>query len=168
MREYVAVAVAPALVATAAGADTGEDRKDLQVFNDISKALTRYTQFTDLRQRRREREGWSRDADRPGHDAVQGGRDREARRRRSTACGKCVNEITVLPVSQFDDRLRYRIARAIYGNPNFWNYAIMAESADAHRRRTQPRDADRRRAQRRRTDAGAIDCRQPVRRRCQS
>jgi len=37
------------------------------------------------------------------------------------------DEVTVLPVSQFDDRLRYRIARAIYGNPNFWNYAIMAD-----------------------------------------
>lgn len=36
------------------------------------------------------------------------------------------NRITVLPVSIFDDELRYRIARAIYGNPNFWNYAAMA------------------------------------------
>jgi hyperosmotically inducible protein len=35
------------------------------------------------------------------------------------------NEIADLPVSQFDDELRYRIARAIYGNSNFWNYAIM-------------------------------------------
>jgi hyperosmotically inducible protein len=35
------------------------------------------------------------------------------------------DEITVLPVSQFDDELRYRIARSIYGNSNFWNYAIM-------------------------------------------
>ena len=35
------------------------------------------------------------------------------------------DKITVLPVSQFDDELRYRIARAIYGNSNFWNYAIM-------------------------------------------
>jgi osmotically-inducible protein OsmY len=33
------------------------------------------------------------------------------------------NEIAVLPVSQFDDRLRRVIARAIYGNPNFWHYA---------------------------------------------
>jgi hyperosmotically inducible protein len=31
----------------------------------------------------------------------------------------------VLPVSTFDDQLRYRIARSIYGNSNFWNYAIM-------------------------------------------
>jgi hyperosmotically inducible protein len=36
------------------------------------------------------------------------------------------NEITVLPVSSFDDDLRYRISRAIYGNPSFWTYAAMA------------------------------------------
>jgi hyperosmotically inducible protein len=34
------------------------------------------------------------------------------------------NRITVLPVSQFDDDLRFRIARAIYGNPNFQPYAF--------------------------------------------
>jgi osmotically-inducible protein OsmY len=33
------------------------------------------------------------------------------------------NEITVLRVSGFDNELRYRVARAIYGNPNFWHYA---------------------------------------------
>ena len=32
----------------------------------------------------------------------------------------------MLPVSPFDDQLRYRVARAIYGNPSFWNYAAMA------------------------------------------
>ena len=36
------------------------------------------------------------------------------------------SEIGVLPVSQFDDELRHRVSRAIYGNPSFWNYAIMA------------------------------------------
>lgn len=36
------------------------------------------------------------------------------------------NLITVLPVSPFDDELRFRIARAIYGNPSFWQYAAMA------------------------------------------
>jgi hyperosmotically inducible protein len=35
------------------------------------------------------------------------------------------DSITVLPVSQFDDELRRRISRSIYGNSNFWNYAIM-------------------------------------------
>jgi hyperosmotically inducible protein len=36
------------------------------------------------------------------------------------------DQISVLPVSQFDDELRYRIARSIYNNSNFWSYAIMA------------------------------------------
>jgi hyperosmotically inducible protein len=35
------------------------------------------------------------------------------------------NEIQTLPVSFFDDELRYRIARAIYGNPSFWPYAAL-------------------------------------------
>jgi hyperosmotically inducible periplasmic protein len=36
------------------------------------------------------------------------------------------NDIGVLPVSIYDDELRYKIARAIYGNSAFWNYAAMA------------------------------------------
>ena len=32
------------------------------------------------------------------------------------------NEINVLPASRFDDKLRYRVARAIYGNSTFWHY----------------------------------------------
>ncbi len=36
------------------------------------------------------------------------------------------NKIEVLPVSIFDDELRFRIARAIYGNSAFWHYAAMA------------------------------------------
>ncbi len=35
------------------------------------------------------------------------------------------NEITVLPVSNFDDELRFRISRAIYGDPGFRHYAAM-------------------------------------------
>ena len=37
-----------------------------------------------------------------------------------------MNQIEVLPVSPFDEELRLRIARAIYGNPSFWTYAAMA------------------------------------------
>ena len=37
-----------------------------------------------------------------------------------------LNRIDVLPVSTFDDNLRHRIAKAIYGSPSFWNYAAMA------------------------------------------
>jgi len=37
-----------------------------------------------------------------------------------------VDRVQVLPVSQWDDELRYRIARAIYGNQNFWQYTASA------------------------------------------
>lgn len=36
------------------------------------------------------------------------------------------NEIVLLPVSGYDDQLRYRVARAIYGNPHFWRYGARA------------------------------------------
>jgi len=36
------------------------------------------------------------------------------------------NQIEVLPVSTFDETLRLRVARAIYGNSAFWQYASRA------------------------------------------
>ena len=33
----------------------------------------------------------------------------------------------MLPASRFDNRLRYVIARAIYGNPAFWHYAASTD-----------------------------------------
>ena len=36
------------------------------------------------------------------------------------------NKIAALPASLFDNQLRYRIARAIYRNPEFQGYAILA------------------------------------------
>ena len=46
------------------------------------------------------------------------------RRVRRIAGIEVANQIEVLPASQFDDELRYGIARAIYGNPAFANYRI--------------------------------------------
>jgi hyperosmotically inducible protein len=37
-----------------------------------------------------------------------------------------INDIKVLPLSPYDAELRLRIARAIYSNPAFWQYASMA------------------------------------------
>jgi hypothetical protein len=37
-----------------------------------------------------------------------------------------LNRIDVLPVSSYDDNLRQRIARAIYGNSAFWQYGARA------------------------------------------
>jgi len=123
MRKLLLFTAALAFFANAALADTGQ-RKDLQVFNDISKTVNRYTQFTifdDIGA-----------AVKDGVVTLTGKvtmpykrDDIEKRVARIDGVREVRNEITVLPVSQFDDELRYRIARAIYGNPGFWNYAIM-------------------------------------------
>jgi hyperosmotically inducible periplasmic protein len=103
-------------------ADVGE-RKDLQVFNDISKTVTRYTQFTIFD-----------DVDvvvKNGIVTLTGDvtmphkrDDIEKRVAKVDGVLEVRNQIKVLPASLSDDRLRYRIARAIYDNPQFWNYAI--------------------------------------------
>ena len=111
-----------AVSATVAFADTG-DRKDLQVFNDISKTVNRYAHFTVFD---------NVDASIKNGVVTLTGQvtmpfkrdDIERRVAKVNGVKQVHDRITVLPVSQFDDQLRYRIARAIYSNPNFWNYAI--------------------------------------------
>ena len=44
------------------------------------------------------------------------------------------NELGVLPVSPYDDDLRYRIARAIYGNSNVLALRRDGQPADSHHR----------------------------------
>ena len=67
------------------------------------------------------------------------------------------NDITTLPVSFFDDELRFRIARAIYGNSNFWRYGSMVNPpihiiVDGGRVTLEGR-----REQQHRPDVGAVD-----------
>jgi hyperosmotically inducible protein len=52
-------------------------------------------------------------------------KDIERRVGRIGGIRKVENRIEVLPVSRFDDDLRYTIARAIYGNPAFIGYRSM-------------------------------------------
>lgn len=52
--------------------------------------------------------------------------DIENRVRKVAGITSVDNRIGVLPVSQFDDDLRFRIGRAIYSHASFWNYAAMA------------------------------------------
>ncbi|HUQ88355.1 MAG TPA: BON domain-containing protein [Vicinamibacterales bacterium] len=101
------------------------ERKDLQVFNDIADRVNGYTQITifdsiaaSVDNGRVVLSGWvtmpfKRD-------------DIEKRVRKVEGVTAVDNKIGVLPVSQFDDELRFRIARAIYSNSSFWNYAAMA------------------------------------------
>ena len=126
MRKLLTLVAGLALTATVAAADIGQGRKDLQVFNDISKAVTRYAQFTIFD---------SVDASVKDGVVTLTGRvtmpykkeELEKRVAKIDGVRQVHDQISVLPVSQFDDQLRYRIARAIYSNPNFWNYAIMAD-----------------------------------------
>lgn len=109
--------------ATAAG--QAAERKDLQVFNDIAEQVNRYTQLTifdsisaSVNDGKVVLTGWvtmpyKRD-------------DLERRVRKVDGITALDNKIGVLPVSQFDDDLRFRIARAIYSHSSFWNYAAMA------------------------------------------
>ena len=97
--------------------------RGLQVFNDVAKSVNRYVHFTifdDVNAKvvdgvvtltGRVTMPYKRDDIMKRVADIDG--VREVR-----------DNIEVLPVSQSDDRLRYQIARAIYGNPNFWNYAI--------------------------------------------
>jgi osmotically-inducible protein OsmY len=101
------------------------ERKDLQVFNDIADQVNNYTQLTIFD---------SITADVDNGKVVLGGwvtmpfkrDDIEKRARKVLGVNSVDNKIGVLPVSQFDDELRFRIARAIYGNSSFWQYAAMA------------------------------------------
>ena len=124
MKKAVALLVA-ALVISAASTASAQERKDLQIFRDISESVNRYTQFTIFD---------SIDASVTGGNVVLSGwvtmpykkSDLEGRVRKVAGVNAVDNRIQVLPVSQFDDELRFRIARAIYGNSAFWNYAAMA------------------------------------------
>lgn len=101
------------------------ERKDLQVFNDIADQVNRYTQLTIF-------DSISASVD-DGRVVLSGWvtmpfkkDDLERRVRKVDGVMTVDNKIGVLPVSQFDDELRFRIARAIYSHSSFWNYAAMA------------------------------------------
>ena len=124
MKTRVGLVVAALALAAHTAAAQSPARKDFQIFQDVSTAVNRYVYFTifdDV------------------SASVQNGEvtltgkvtmpykstDLEKRVAKLTGVTQVVNQIAVLPVSQFDDELRLGIARAIYGNSNFWGYGSM-------------------------------------------
>lgn len=102
-----------------------QDRRDIRLAEDIGRSVTTYarlTIFDDI------------NATVENGAVVLTGRvtmpykkdDLEKRIAKVDGVRSVRSEIGVLPVSQFDDELRHRVSRAIYGNPSFWNYAVMA------------------------------------------
>jgi len=125
MRNKIIAAVAAVLLtAGAARADGTGERKDHQIFKDVATSVDRYTRFTIFD-----------DVSASVKDGVVtlSGKvtmpfkrdDIEKRIAKIDGVKSVRDQIGVLPVSQFDDQLRARIARSIYNNPNFWNYGIM-------------------------------------------
>ncbi len=117
--------VATALVMLAMSAPAwAAGRTELEIFQDVSRQVLRYTQFTIF-------DSIHAQVDEgvvtlSGKVTMPYKREDIARRVVKVEGVRDVrNEITVLPVSLFDDELRLRIARAIYGNSNFWTYGAM-------------------------------------------
>ena len=112
-------------LAGVARAEDVVERKDFQVFQGVARQVQQYVNFTVFDS---------------VNASVQDGvvtltgkvtmpykvDDLTRRVARVDGVRKVDNQIQVLPVSRFDDELRLRIARAIYGNPSFWHYASMA------------------------------------------
>jgi hyperosmotically inducible protein len=110
--------------AFAGGVDTPA-RKDFQVFKDVAASVERYAQFTVFDDvSANVKDGV---VTLTGSVTMPYKRDDITKRvGKVDGVREVRDEIAVLPVSQFDDELRYRIARSIYNNSNFWNYAAMA------------------------------------------
>jgi hyperosmotically inducible protein len=126
LRKTILMALAFALSSSAAFAADVPERKSLQVINDITKQVrqyTRYTIFDDVSVRLTD-DGV---AVLTGKVTMPFKKDDIGRLvGRVQGVSSIQNDISVLPVSPFDDELRYRISRAIYGNSAFWQYAAMA------------------------------------------
>ena len=118
--------VATVIVTIAMGAPAwAADADDLRIFRDVSQQVLRYPSFTIF-------DSIHAEVDQDvvtltGRVTMPFKRDAIADRVAKVAGVREVrNGITVLPVSLYDDDLRFRIARAIYGNSNFWTYGAMA------------------------------------------
>jgi osmotically-inducible protein OsmY len=126
LNKLAAAAAACLLTANIAAADSiGEtERKDFQVLKDVATTVDRYVHFTIFD-----------DVSASVKDGVVTltGKvtmpykrdDIEKRVSKIDGVKSVRDNLTVLPVSTFDDELRIKIARSIYNNANFWNYAIM-------------------------------------------
>jgi hyperosmotically inducible protein len=113
--------IAALLISAPAGAAENEN---LQLFRDVQRQVLRYPHFTIF-------DSVHANVDN-GHVTLVGKvtmpykrTDLEKRIEKLAAVTSIDNRIEVLPVSQFDNQLRYQIARAIYSNQNFRPFASM-------------------------------------------
>jgi hyperosmotically inducible protein len=125
MLQKMVVAIASVLVLLNGSAHASDRDRDHQILKDAAQRVLRYPRFTIF-------DDVSASVD-DGVVTLSGKvtmpfkrQDIEARVAAVAGVRKVINHIDVLSVSQFDDELRYKVARAIYGHPSFWHYAAMA------------------------------------------
>jgi hyperosmotically inducible protein len=118
------VASALVVLALAAPAAAAGQKDNLQVFRDVQKQILQYPHFTIFDSVSAQVENGT--VTLIGKVTMPYKRDDIIRRvSKVPSITKVNNQIDVLPVSQFDDELRFRIARAIYSHGNFRPYASM-------------------------------------------
>ncbi len=99
-------------------------KENLQIFREVQREVLRYPHFTIFDSVNAQIQDGI--VVLTGKVTMPYKRDDIARRvNRVSGISEVQNRIEVLPVSQFDDELRYRIARAIYSNPHFVGYGSM-------------------------------------------
>lgn len=125
MKLRASIGVAAALLVVLASTAFAQDRRDVRLADDIGRSIISYSRLTifdDI------------NATIENGMVVLTGKvtmpfkkdDLEKRIAKIDGVRGVRNDVGVLPVSQYDDELRYRVSRAIYGNSSFWNYAAMA------------------------------------------
>ncbi|HXE81052.1 MAG TPA: BON domain-containing protein, partial [Vicinamibacterales bacterium] len=121
-RILMMVLLAAAMAAPASAEMAYEERKNLQILRDVASEVRRYSRFTVF-------DDVNAAVDNgvvtlTGKVTMPFKKDEIASRvARVRGVREVRNELEVLPVSPFDEELRYRIARAIYSNSAFWHYA---------------------------------------------
>lgn len=125
MKKQVLALTFAALTTVASIASAQPSRTNFEVFKDVSGQVTRYANFTVFDNVAASIENGT--VTLTGQVTMPYKKDDIARRvSKVDGVAQVENKIEVLPVSFFDDDLRFRIARAIYNNPAFWHYAAMA------------------------------------------
>jgi hyperosmotically inducible protein len=122
--KHLAIAAFMVSLAPIAASAQPLERTDGRIFKDVAAQVTSYARFTVFDDIRGSVEQGVLTLS--GKVTMPFKRDDIARRAAQVpGVTRVVNKIDVLPVSIFDDQLRYQIARAIYDSPSFWHYASM-------------------------------------------
>lgn len=121
---FFTIATLLALLAGVPAVASAQDPRDVRLAEDIGRSVDRYTRLTIFDHIGAQVENGVVTV--VGKVTMPYKKDDIIKRIEKLDGVKSVRDgIEVLPVSIYDDEIRYRVARAIYGNSSFWTYASM-------------------------------------------